>query len=133
MLAPAENNFAMKFKAPEERAVLCVKYIEHVESGLSDECFPQTLRKYIEKFPEDFDTDRIEVAKRKRQPVLGEGRARRHDGPDQGLQLEVVDLQHAEPLQLAREEGRRGRQAGRGEGAGDAPPGARGRQGASCP
>lgn len=61
----------MKFKTPEERQALCQAYIEHVESGLSDECFPecdpQTLRRYIADFPVDFDTDAMEVACRRRQ------------------------------------------------------------------
>src|SRR5258708_1723745 len=70
-MAPAENNNALKFKTPEERQKLCLDYIAHVESGLSDECFPecdmQTLRSYLDRFQSDFDTDKISVAKRKRQ------------------------------------------------------------------
>jgi uncharacterized protein (DUF2249 family) len=71
MTAAPENAYAMKFKTPEERQDLCDSYIEHVESGLSDECFPdcdpQTLRRYLGDFPDDFDTDAMEKAKRKRQ------------------------------------------------------------------
>lgn len=61
----------MKFPTPEGRKKLCADYIAHVESGLSDECFPdcdpQTLRRYIADYPDDFDTDAIEAANRKRQ------------------------------------------------------------------
>src|SRR3954471_3004390 len=71
MPAPEGNNFASKFPTPETRKKLCVDYITHVESGLSDECFPecdpQTLRKYMADYPDDFDTDLIERSRRKRQ------------------------------------------------------------------
>lgn len=71
MTAPADNTLAMKFKTPEEREALCQAYIAHVESGLSDECFPecdpQTFRRYLRDFPDDFDTDLIQKARRKRQ------------------------------------------------------------------
>lgn len=71
MPAPEGNQNALKFPTPESRQKLCRDYITHVESGLSDECFPecdpQTLKKYIDLFPVDFDTDKIEVSRRKRQ------------------------------------------------------------------
>jgi len=71
MPAPEGNHNAQKFPIPESRQQLCSDYIVHVESGLSDECFPEcdpaTLKSYIANFPVDFDTDRIEVARRKRQ------------------------------------------------------------------
>lgn len=71
MPAPEGNDFAAKFKTPEERKQLCSEYIAHVESGLSDECFPAcdpvTLKKYIQLYPVDFDTDAMIRAKRKRQ------------------------------------------------------------------
>ena len=67
----AGNTNAMKFKSPDDRQRLQNQYVEHVESGLSDECFPecdlQTLRRYLRDFPDDFDIDLIEVARRKRQ------------------------------------------------------------------
>ena len=50
MAAPPDNNYAMKFPLPEDRKALCAIYVLHVESGLSDECFPAcdptTLKKY---------------------------------------------------------------------------------------
>src|SRR4051812_7712117 len=71
MSAPEGNIFATKFPTPESRKKLCAAYIAHVESGLSDECFPecdpQTLRKYIAECSDDFDADKIEVSRRKRQ------------------------------------------------------------------
>lgn len=71
MSAPSENANAMKFPEPQERRKLCQAYIAHVESGLSDECFPdcdpQTLRRYVADFPIDFDTAAMDRAQRNRQ------------------------------------------------------------------
>ena len=64
------NNNAMKFKSSKDRKRLCAEYILHVRSGLSVECFPlcdpQTLRKYVEQFPSDFDIGLMEQARRER-------------------------------------------------------------------
>lgn len=71
MPAPEGNSNAMKFPTPDDRQALCKAYIDHVESGLSDECFPecdpQTLRQYVADFPVDFDTNAMERASRNRQ------------------------------------------------------------------
>lgn len=71
MSAPEGNQNALKFDTPEKRKQLLDNYVAHVESGLSDECFPDcdptTFKKYVEQFPFEFDTDRIQIAKRKRQ------------------------------------------------------------------
>jgi hypothetical protein len=70
MSAPAGSSHASKSPTPESREKLCNDYITHIESGLSDECFPecglQTLKKYVADYPDDFDTDLIERSKRKR-------------------------------------------------------------------
>jgi len=70
MAAPKGNNYAMKYKTPEERQELCRKYIEHIEQGFSDESFPEcdeeTLQRYIRDFPKDFGADQIMKAKKKR-------------------------------------------------------------------
>ena len=64
------NDNAVKFKTSKDRKRLCAEYILHVRSGLSDECFPpcdpQTLRKYMARFPSDFDIDLMEAARRER-------------------------------------------------------------------
>ena len=64
----AGNDFNMKFKTPESRKVVCASYIAHVESGLSDECFPDcdmdTFHRYERDFPEDFPTDLLDQARR---------------------------------------------------------------------
>ena len=71
MAAPEGNNYAMKFETPEARKELCRRFCEHVEGGLSKECFPdcdpQTFNRYVKDFPEDFDTALIEQAFRKGQ------------------------------------------------------------------
>lgn len=71
MPAPEDNINAMKYKTPEERQALCAAYAAHVESGLSDECFPEcdmdTLHRYEADFPVDFPTDMLQAARRKRQ------------------------------------------------------------------
>lgn len=64
------NTNNTKFKTSESRKKLCQDYIKHIETGLSDECFPecdpQTLKRYIELYPSDFATDLITKAKRMR-------------------------------------------------------------------
>ena len=64
------NTNNKKFKTPESRKKLCRDYIKHIETGLSDECFPecdpQTLRKYMAEFPSDFDINLMTRAKRMR-------------------------------------------------------------------
>lgn len=68
MAAPEGNDFKVKFKTPEERQALCQAWCEHLSEGLSKEsfaaCDPQTFRKYVDKYPEDFDTDKIAEAER---------------------------------------------------------------------
>ncbi len=70
MSAPLGNDYAMKFKTPEERQELCRKYCLHIEQGFSDasfiECDPDTIQRYIKDYAQDFPTDLIERAKRKR-------------------------------------------------------------------
>lgn len=64
------NTNRMKFKTHEQRRDLSEKYATHIRNGYSDEsfleCDPQTLKRYMEEFPSDFDTDMIERAQRER-------------------------------------------------------------------
>lgn len=63
------NDFNVKFKTPEERQKLGEDWCEHLRNGYSKEsfppCDPQTFKRYLKEFPEDFDTDMIEKAERK--------------------------------------------------------------------
>jgi len=64
------NQNALKFKTSEERKKLLHAYLKHVESGFSDEAFPEcdmdTFNEYVVKFPIDFPTDMILRARRNR-------------------------------------------------------------------
>lgn len=57
------NTYNMKFKTSEERKTLCNQWCEHLKQGFTRECFPycdpQTFRRYVKDFPEDFDTQAI--------------------------------------------------------------------------
>jgi uncharacterized protein (DUF2249 family) len=68
MSAPKGNDFKVKFKTPEDRQQLCDNWCDHLSKGLSKECFPdcdpQTFKKYLSLYPDDFDTDKIEEAER---------------------------------------------------------------------
>ncbi len=62
------NNYALKFKTSEERQHLCDEFCKHMRQGLSKEsfphCDPQTLRRYMRDFPNDFDTEKMIEAER---------------------------------------------------------------------
>ena len=68
MAAHEGNDYAMKFKTPEERQQLCQDWCDWISDGRAKEgfphCDPQTFRVYCEKFPDDFDTQKIEAAER---------------------------------------------------------------------
>lgn len=68
MSAPQDNQFALKYKTPEERKALCQSYIDYIKTGKSKEYFPecsiQTFQRYVKDFTEDFDTEKIEEAER---------------------------------------------------------------------
>lgn len=70
----AGNNYAMKFKTSEERQALCQRYIKHLKEGRPKEYFPdadpQTIRRYMHDFPEDFDTESVEQAEREGKNTL---------------------------------------------------------------
>ena len=57
-----------KWPTPEERQAACARFCEHIEQGYSIDSWPDadadTVKIYIEKFPEDFDSELIETAKR---------------------------------------------------------------------
>ncbi len=84
-----KNDFAMKFKTPASRRKLCKDYIKHIESGLSDECFPecdpQTLKKYVELYPKDFDTDLMIKSRRMRRLFWEEMGLRGSNGKIKGF------------------------------------------------
>lgn len=64
------NHNAMKYQSVSARRQLLEKYLKHIEAGFSDHSFPEcdmdTLKSYIEKFPSDFPTDRIDRSRRLR-------------------------------------------------------------------
>lgn len=66
MAAPKGNNYAEKFKTPEERKALLDAYVAHAKTGLSDEAFApcdmDTFKEYCKKYPEDFPTDIVRGA-----------------------------------------------------------------------
>lgn len=66
MAAPAGNDFNMKFKTSEERKALCDDWCLHLTEGFTREsfprCDPQTFRRYMRDFPDDFDTQKIKEA-----------------------------------------------------------------------
>ncbi len=68
MSAPKGNDYNLKYKTAEERQWLCDEWCEHLSKGLSKEsfqhCDPQTFRKYLAKYPKDFDTNKISEAER---------------------------------------------------------------------
>jgi len=62
------NTNALKFKTPEDRAIMFHEYLNHIKTGYSKEsfpmCDPQTFKKYLEDFPTEFDTDLLTEAER---------------------------------------------------------------------
>jgi len=68
MPAPKDNDFKLKFKTRAARMRLCREWCKHLRQGFSREsfplCDPQTFKNYVETFPEDFDTEKIEKAER---------------------------------------------------------------------
>ncbi len=71
--APKGNGNALIASDSNQRRALCLAYISHISNGLSDSCFPEcsddTIRRYIEHFPEDFPIEEIKAAKRLRQAM----------------------------------------------------------------
>lgn len=66
--APKGNQNKLKFKTSKERQKVFKDLIEHVENGLSLDCFPpcdrKTIQSYVEKFPIDFPTEKLKEAER---------------------------------------------------------------------
>ena len=58
-----------RYSTPSSRRKLCQEWCTHLANGLPketfEECDPQTLRKYVAKYPEDFDLEEIGRAERK--------------------------------------------------------------------
>lgn len=68
MAAPEGNNYALKWKTPEERKAACDRYCAHLAEGYSSDCFPEadlkTIKSYMERYPEDFPTEKVQEALR---------------------------------------------------------------------
>ncbi len=64
----AGKKLAEKFKTKEQRIALCEAWCKHLANGFSKEsfllCDPQTFRRYMAKYPQDFDTQKINEAER---------------------------------------------------------------------
>lgn len=64
----SELNNAEKWKTSSERVFACQRYCEYLEEGNSPEYYPEaapaTITRYREKYPSDFDTEKIERAER---------------------------------------------------------------------
>lgn len=62
------GKWAMKWKTPEERQKACADYCVYLEKGLPKEYYgpasPETIRAYIEQYPEDFNTEKIYESER---------------------------------------------------------------------
>jgi hypothetical protein len=68
MAAPVGNNYKLKWKNPEERKAACQRYCDFLIEGKDKEYYPEaspaTINSYIENYPEDFDTIKIDEAVR---------------------------------------------------------------------
>ena len=57
-----------KWPTPKDRKAACQRFCEHVEQGYSMKSWPEahddTVRTYMERYPEDFDKEMIETAQR---------------------------------------------------------------------
>lgn len=57
-----------KWPTPKERKAACKSFCEHISQGYSIDSWPDadddTVRTYIDRFPEDFDPEMIAKAKR---------------------------------------------------------------------
>lgn len=64
--APKGNNYKEKWKTPEERQKAFKEICAHLERGLSKNCLKvcdwDTVERYLEKYPADFPSDRLEEA-----------------------------------------------------------------------
>jgi hypothetical protein len=60
--------WAEKWKTPEERILACERYCEYVRRGRSKKYYPEadenTIRRYMEKYPEEFRAEKIRDAER---------------------------------------------------------------------
>lgn len=58
-----------KWPEPQDRKDACERFCEHISQGLSIKSWPdaddETVAVYMKKYPEDFDPEMIEEAKRK--------------------------------------------------------------------
>ncbi len=69
MPAPKGNDFAKKWKTPEERQAVCERFCLHIGKGFSMDCFPdasaKTIRHYVKAYPDDFPPEKLEEAARR--------------------------------------------------------------------
>lgn len=63
-----DNKWAEKWKTPEERIIACEKYCEYLRRGRSKRYYPEadenTIKRYMEKYPEEFRPEKIKDAER---------------------------------------------------------------------
>lgn len=68
MSAPLDNQNALKYRTRKERRAVFRELVAHLEQGFTLECFPllsrPALRRYIEKYPEDFPAEELQQALR---------------------------------------------------------------------
>lgn len=68
MAAPKGNKHREKYKTGKERREMCLKFMKHVEKGYSVDCFPEcdfaTIKRYMAKYPVEFESDQIAQSKR---------------------------------------------------------------------
>ena len=58
-----------KWPTPEDRKAACERFCKHISAGYSIASWPEakdeTIKKYIQRYPDDFDADKIDEAHRK--------------------------------------------------------------------
>lgn len=70
--APEGNNYAEKFKTPEERKEFLDAYIAHIKEGFSDDSFSfkgsgiKVFKSYTERYPLEFPTEILDQAQAER-------------------------------------------------------------------
>ncbi|MCK4815338.1 hypothetical protein KA005_06175 [bacterium] len=84
MAAKKNNKYAEKFETPAKRKKLCKQWCEHLSEGFTREsfpyCDPDTFKRYIKKYPKDFDKHLIEEAKANQQLKWEKRLAKHADG-----------------------------------------------------
>jgi hypothetical protein len=74
-MPPLGNNRAEKFKTPKARRELHTLYCSHLSKGLTQKSFhvdDETMKRYVQKYPEDFPEDELAMAFSKQRIVWEE-------------------------------------------------------------